>query len=244
MLRRAPAKPLVRFHDLPPMDHTGGWKLSQYHPRIGMEICRRIEAGETVRQVTADPAMPSYATLFQWRKVWPDFAERYDAVRARLALAKIERADLALRSKVYWRIHKARVEGRRPRDWVSGRRSTYDRAWAEAWCARVAKGEAGYRVSAEPGMPSQKQIYNWLKQFPEFRLMYAQARELQAFRYTFLIHQQVDRVIEGGALADAKRKVARLEGRRGRLAPKVWKTAPPERTWAEPPGGGMRLAKG
>ncbi len=244
MPRRAPAKPLVRSHNLPPMDHTGGHKESQYDPRIGAEICARLEAGETVRQVAADPAMPSYATIFQWRKVWPDFAEMYDAMRARVAAAKIERADLARRSKVYWRIHKARVDGKRPRDWVSGKKSTYDRAWAQAWCDRVAAGEAGYRVSAEPGMPSQKCIYTWLKRFPEFRAMYAQARAQQRFGLDWRIYLEVDRVGDGGDLATAKRATARLEGRRGRLTPKVWKTAPPERTWAEPPGGGMRPTKG
>ncbi len=147
-------------------------------------------------------------------------------------------------SKVYWRIHKARVDGKRPRDWVSGKKSTYDRAWAQAWCDRVAAGEAGYRVSAEPGMPSMKCIYNWLKRFPEFRAMHARARAQQQHGLDWRIYLEVDRVSAGADLASAKRATAWLEGRRGRLAPKTWKAAPPERTWAEPPGGGMRPTKG
>lgn len=228
---------------LPVMDHTGGYKESQYHPILGAEICARIEAGETVRQVAAEPSLPSYATIFRWRKMHPDFARAYDAARLRAAEARLERAEVERRSKTYWRIHKARTDGRPVRDWVSGRRSTYDRAWAQAWCDRIAGGEAGYRVSAEPGMPSAKQVYGWLKRVPEFREMYVEARARQRRRLMLAVHETIDRVGELG-FRHADRRVAWLEGRMGRLAPKVWKRVPPERDWPEPPGGGMRAAKG
>ena len=234
-------------HPLPRIDHTGGYKPSQYHPRIGRVICARIEAGETVRQVAADPAMPSYATIFHWRKMHPDFDDLYFAMRARVALGRIEAADLAARSKVYWRIHKARVDGKRPRDWVAGKKSTYRRAWAQAYCDRIADGESGMSVSADPAMPSAKAVYRWLKRFPEFREMYVKARRVQRFNLEFDIHLVADEVLDGRtSLADGKRAVAWLEGRFGRLAPKTWKAVPPEPPWAgaEPPGGGMRPAKG
>lgn len=227
MPRPSPAKPVLRAHGLPPMDHTGGHKPSQYHPAIGAVICARIEAGETVREVAADPAMPSYATIFHWRKQWADFAARYDAMRARLARAKIEGGDAARRAKVHRRIEEARAEGRRPRDWVSGRKSTYDPAWAQAWCDRVAAGEAGYRISMEPGMPSIKCVYTWLKRFPEFRAMYAQARDLQQFELSLQADMEAERALGGADLAEVKRRVARLEGRRGRLGAKVWGVVPP-----------------
>lgn len=229
---------------LPRIDHTGGWKVSQYHPRIGRVICERIETGETVRQVAADPDMPSYCTIFQWRKMHPDFADMYDAVRARLAEGRIARAELAERSKVYWRIHKARVDGRPVRDWVSGKRSTYRREWAQAYCDRIAAGESGTSVSADPAMPSARAVYRWLKRFPEFREMYVAARRLQHFNLTFDIHLVVDDVADGRAsLADGKVEVARLAGRIGRLVPKTWKQVPRARVWPEPPGGGMRAQK-
>jgi hypothetical protein len=231
-------------HPLPRIDHTGGHKPSQYHPRIGQVICARIEAGETVRQVAADPEMPAYCTIFQWRKVHPDFADLYDAMRARMAQGRIEAADLAARSKVYWRIHKARVDGRRPRDWVSGKKSTYRRDWAQAYCDRIAAGESGMSVSTDPAMPSARAVYRWLKRFPEFREMYVKARRVQHLNLEFDIHLVADEVLDGRMdLADGKRAVARLDGRFGRLAPKTWKTVPPERVWAEPPGGGMRPAR-
>jgi hypothetical protein len=239
-----PAEPPALCHGLPPIDHTGGHKPSQYHPRLGQVICARIEAGETVRQVAADPAMPSYATIFHWRKMHPDFDARYAAMRARMAKARIEAADLAARSKVYWRIHKARVDGRRPRDWVAGKKSTYRRDWAQAYCDRIAAGESGMSVSADPAMPSAKAVYGWLKRFPEFREMYVAARRAQQFSLELDIHLAADEVLDGRAsLADGKRAVARLEGRIGRLGPKTWKAVPPERVWAEPPGGGMRPAR-
>jgi hypothetical protein len=112
-----------RERAVPSMDHAGGWKPSQYRRRIGEVICARIEAGETVKQVAADPAMPAYCTIFQWRKMNPDFAAMYDAMRARLAQGRIEAADLAARSKVYWRIHKARVDGRGRGTGSRGRRA-------------------------------------------------------------------------------------------------------------------------
>lgn len=66
---------------VPEMDHKGGDKPSQYHWRIGEVICQRVAAGLTIRQIVADPAMPSYPTVFHWLKRHPDFAERYGEVR-------------------------------------------------------------------------------------------------------------------------------------------------------------------
>ncbi|WP_200957648.1 hypothetical protein, partial [Phenylobacterium sp. Root700] len=63
------------------MDHTGGAKASQYRREIGKVICARIDAGETIRSIAADPAMPSYATIFRWTKVSPEFAAMYGPVR-------------------------------------------------------------------------------------------------------------------------------------------------------------------
>jgi hypothetical protein len=229
---------------LPRIDHTGGWKDSQYHPRIGRVICERIEDGETVKQVAADPAMPSYPTIFRWRKMHPDFAAMYDAMRARLAEGRIAQADLAERSKVYWRIHKARVDGRPVRDWVAGRRSTYRREWAQAYCDRIAAGESGMSVSADPAMPSAKAVYRWLKRFREFREMYVEARRRQRIGLALDIDMVVDDVTDGRAsLAEARIEAARLEGRIERLGPKTWKAVPRTRVWPEPPGGGMRAAK-
>ena len=74
---------------LPVIDHTGGHKRSQYHPQIGWEICQRMCDGLTIAQIAADPDMPSYATIFHWRKVHWDFAAMYDACRDTLRPAAL-----------------------------------------------------------------------------------------------------------------------------------------------------------
>ena len=211
---------------LPRIDHTGGHKPSQYHPVIGRVICERVGSGETVKQVAADPDMPSYVTLYRWLQVHPDFAEMYGAMRARVAAYLVEKRDIAHRSKRLWPIHKAKVDGRRPRDWVSGKKTTYTRAWGQAYCDRIAEGESGMAVSADPAMPSAKQVYRWLRRFPEFRAMYMAARRAQQFGLELDIHMVVDQVQEGLiSLTDGKREAARLQGRMGRLGPKVWMRA-------------------
>jgi hypothetical protein len=216
------------------MDHTAGAKPSQYRRRIGEVICARIEAGETLRQVAADPAMPAYCTIFQWRKVNPGFAAMYDAMRARMAQGRIAAADLAARAKVQARIDQARLEGRRPRDWVAGKKSTYRRDWAEAYCERLIAGESGMSISADPAMPSAKAVYRWLKRIPEFRQMYVEARAIQR---TGLEIRRDDARAAGmldmphhlarslGWTIDkaARARAARLGGRIGRLGPKTWK---------------------
>ncbi len=210
---------------LPPMEHTGGFMPSQYRPAFGRAICQRILDGETMRQVAADPRMPSYATLFHWLKAHEDFARAYQRVRDQLAL---ERTTRRAAETAHWRrvrAHRRAVAGKPPRDWVSGARSTYDRAWAAAYCARIAAGGTGYRISADPGMPSAKCIYRWLKDIPEFRAMYVAARAAQQARLEWLIYLAADAVGETG-LAAAKAEVARLEGRIGRLRAKVWRRVP------------------
>lgn len=210
---------------LPPMEHTGGCKASQYHPTIGAVICQRILEGETVRQVTADPGMPSYVTLFHWLKRHEDFAEMYRVVRNDLALRQATRraAETAHGRRV--RAHRRAVAGQPPRDWVSGKASTYRRDWAARFCARIADGESGYRVSADPAMPSARCVYRWLKDIPEFREMYVTARALQREGLEWQIYLAVDAVDLTG-LPRAKARVAWLEGRIGRLRPKVWRRVP------------------
>jgi hypothetical protein len=207
---------------VPGMDHTGGRKESQYHPQIGRVICARIWEGETVRRIVADPWMPSYATLFHWLKLHPDFAAMYRAVRDDRAREQRARraAETAHGRRV--RAHRRALAGKPPRDWVSGQASTYRRDWGRAFCARIAAGESGMAVSADPLMPSAKCVYRWLKNVPEFREMYVEARRRQASWLGFQIQLAAEAVFTTG-LDVAKARVARLEGRLGRLRPRVWR---------------------
>lgn len=210
---------------LPAMEHTAGHKESQYHPTIGAVICQRILDGETVRQIVADPRMPSYATLFHWLKIHEDFAAMYGRARDDLADERARRRSL---EQAHWRrvrAHRRAVAKKPPRDWVAGKTTTYRRDWAAAYCARIAAGESGMSVSADPAMPSAKCVYRWLRNIPEFREMYVAARAEQRAWLEFQIEAVVMDAQRTG-LAYAKAEVARLEGRIGRLGAKTWRRVP------------------
>lgn len=206
------------------MDHTGGHKDSQYRREIGEVICARMEVGETIASIAADPAMPSYATIFHWRKVQPEFAAMYDRIRADLAEGRVSNR----RGKHVadaWRIpHEIRLGLRR--HWVAGAKSTYDRAWAERFCERVAAGEAVSAIVKDPDMPSSKQVYGWLKRQEEFLDMYIAAKADQRDWLEFEVDNLVMDV-RPETFKQTKEEVARLEGWIGRLTPKAYR----------PPGG-------
>lgn len=217
---------------LPRMDHEGGDKESQYHPRLGDEICRRMCAGQTIREIAADPEMPSYATIFHWRRLHHDFAQMYDACRAGLARkAQLEDAGRRARREMD-RAAQVAAGLRRARPKGSGRKSTYDVAVAFEVCRRVAGGEALSRIARAPGAPSLKAIYTWLKRFPEFEALYLIALDEQAFWYE---HEIYHRLITSDWRLGAG-PVEAVKGRRGRRTPKKYRPQGRERpkvAWVE-----------
>ena len=211
---------------VPRMDHTGGAKRSQYHPRLGKIILARLREGETIAQVCADEEMPSAATLHRWRHMHPEFGAAYERTmvergRFRQMMARLERE-----RRAEWARIEHKIGRRRTRTWVAGSKSTYERAWAQAFCARVAKGEAVYRICAEPGMPSCKAVYGWLRRQPEFVATYVAAKREAVSWLAFQADMAADRALDAISLAQfraIKRKVARIEGRIGRLTPKTYR---------------------
>ena len=220
---------MPRFIDpdtpLPPLDRGRGITESSFHPTIGLVICQRLLDGETVKQITADPRMPSERVLYHWVTRHPDFAADYQWVRDDQAR---ERAARRAAAPEHWRrvrAHRRAVAGKPPRDWVAGRKSSYDQAWAEAFCERLAGGDAASRISADPTMPSRTQISRWLMTVPEFREMYADARDWHLGWLELEIEAIAADVWKTG-LAYAKAEVARLEGRIGRMRAKTWRQVP------------------
>lgn len=213
----------------PSMDHKGGWKESQYTPRLGAMILARLEVGHTIRQICADPDMPSQATLHRWRHMHPDFWAAYERMVAARAAWRQEWAKQQREAKREWARMRAKIAGRAPRTWVSGQKSSYRPDWARAFCERVASGKAVYRVCREPGMPSQKAVYGWLKRQPEFVAMYVAAKQQAITRLQHLIWRVVDETTDGvpdrAAFRAAQARVARLEGRMGRIMPKTYRGA-------------------
>jgi hypothetical protein len=212
---------------VPAMDHARGARGSQYHPRLGAIVLARLGKGETIKQVCADADMPCAATLHRWRHVHPEFGARYEQAMDERAAHRRLHARLKRERWLEWAAIEARIGRRRTRTWVSGQRSTYERAWAEQFCGRVAKGEAVYRICAEPGMPSMKAVYGWLRRQPEFLAMYTEAKREAVSWLAFQAEMAADEVL-GRPLSDAsfaaiKRRVARIEGRIGLLAAKTYR---------------------
>jgi hypothetical protein len=110
---------------------------------------------------------------------------------------------------------------------VSGARSTYDPAWARAFCERVATAKAVYRICQEPGMPSSKAVYGWLRREPAFVAMYGAAKRRAAKALQLQVMTVVDRTLDGlpdrAAFRSAQRQAARLEGQVALLQPKTYR---------------------
>ncbi|MDP3591304.1 hypothetical protein [Phenylobacterium sp.] len=215
-------KPWVppRQRSVPPMDHAGGGGGSQYRPEFGEVICARIDAGETLNAICADPAMPCRATLRRWRKMHPEFAAMYERVRRHLAEGKIQNRRLKHVSDA-WRVpHEIKLGLRKPH--LGGKKSTYQRAWSAAFCERVAAGETITAITADPAMPSVKAVYAWLKRHEEFLDMYLEARAEQKRWLEFNIDMVVMEATPA-TFRSAKAEVARLEGLIGRLTAKTYR---------------------
>lgn len=202
---------------VPDFDHTGGWKPSAYRPAIGRVILARVEVGETITSIVADPAMPSRATLYQWLKTHEDFAADYAEVRRVLADNALWSRDHDAAERRGWQAK----FGKRPHKGGQKSRYTLCRAWA--FCEAVADGMTLAQMADDPTLPTPKMVYRWLRQRPEFRAMYEGARARQRLRLRIDIDMAVDRV-ELTGLAAAKREVAWLQGRIGRLTPKTYRT--------------------
>lgn len=52
-----------------------------YTPELDAEICRRLASGETLRAICRDAHMPSWVTVYEWRKLDAGFAGRFAAAR-------------------------------------------------------------------------------------------------------------------------------------------------------------------
>ena len=212
----------ARLRDPPPMDHAPGWKETAFTEEMGRLILDRILAGETVAEITADPRMPSYATVYRWTHVVPEFGDAWRRVRVRRAqierIAAAQEAEALRRAKA----QAAVANGRRARDWESGPRSTYTLAKAAAVCRAIRRGASLSEVVARPGMPSFKAIYRWLKRFPEFAEAYAEACEWRED----MIGAAVEEIAEATNILnfrDNRARVAALEGRAGRMRPRAYR---------------------
>lgn len=56
-------------------------KSSTYTAELDAEICERLASGETLRAICRDEHMPSWVTVYTWRKTNPGFYERFALAR-------------------------------------------------------------------------------------------------------------------------------------------------------------------
>ena len=198
---------------VPAMDHEGGFKDSQYSVEMGLVILQRMAAGETIRRIAADPAMPSYATIFHWRKLHPDFARDWEKVRMLQAYLRVER----------WEA-KAKLP---PGAWRRGRKSSFTVERGEAVCALLREGVTMMAINAMPGMPSAKVVYTWLKREPVFREMVAEARAYGEDWLRFKAEIAAERVLKSFPapcpdFPAIRAETEYWEGRAGAFRPKVY----------------------
>lgn len=199
----------------PPMDHgVGGFKPSQYSERMAGIILARARAGETLKQITADPAMPSHRTLYDWLDQHPGFAVawllmRHDQARARRRATRLRHAR---------RLAAMAIEPRRR----SGRHTTYTTTRGEAFCDLIRDGLSVRAAARRPGMPSVNTVYYWLRRHPDFQGFYAEACKARDFGLWLQLTLLVDEA-HIGKFDTIKRRAAVVEKRRADSAPKVWR---------------------
>ncbi len=221
-----PPLPLpARDWPIPPMDKEAGHKPSAFTWAMGRLILQRMGDRETMKAITADPRMPAYCTVFQWVKRVPEFGDAYRQVR--LAISQAARDELAARRAAKARAHvAARVAaGKRVRHWVAGPKSSYTDKMAEKVCRAIADGASMSEVVRRPGMPSFKVVYTWIRQRPEFAAMYVEACRLRTFTFEAEIEEVVERGWTGVPPPALDREIAQIEGRAGRMTPKLYRAA-------------------
>lgn len=221
---RHPLRDLALDPDAKPpwMDHTtGGGQYSQYTPEMAAIILARIEAGQTVRQVAADPDMPSYRTIYDWVNDQPDFGEAWNEMRRERARARreelIRRASAAREAEVQL----ALAEGRKPCR-KAGRKSTWTRERGEAFCELIREGLSTRAACARPGMPDGPMVYRWLRNHPQFRERYARAVQFREFR---LADEVWDLALQAtpANLPTLKPRVKRMQAQVSAMRPAVWR---------------------
>lgn len=137
-----------------PARRLGGLAGSvRFSAAVARRLCLRVESGESLRAICADPDMPHRSTVRDWMRQAPAFRKA------------IERA----RSAAGWHFG-------------PGRRPLWNDQTAREVCMRVAAGEALSKVCDDPDLPSVAVVYKWRSERPEFNAQLRLAREVAAER--------------------------------------------------------------
>ena len=183
--------------------------VTPYSAPLAADICRRIEAGESLRAICKPIDMPGAATVHRWAGLRPDFAEAMRAARLKAGQARAE----------------AHRDRRRDRAWRRGRPwarpDAYSLAVGEEICRRIAGGQSMLAVCAAGDMPVAQTVYEWLRNHPDFAEKYVEAREAQAEMMADLAWEIALRADRDSTPA-ARLQFDVIRWRAARLAPKAY----------------------
>jgi hypothetical protein len=201
----------AREWPIPWMDKAAGHKDTAFSWAMGELILARIAEGETVKAITADPRMPAYCTVFRWMQVAPEFGERVAEMRA--VLAHNRRG-----------LREARRLARGPKR-RSGRKSTFSALNAALVIEGIEAGKSLSEIVREPGRPSMKAIYAWLRDQPRFRDDFVQACLWREIELDIEVEAAIDEAW-GTGIPTANKRIRAAQGRAGRLRPKLYRWLP------------------
>lgn len=169
-----------------------GIYASKFDWGVAEAICQRLAAGESLRAICADPAMPTAKTVWNWTQAHPEFG--------------VLKADV---------VAFARAARRRPA--AAGRApDSYTPERGDRLCEALMHGASLEAACARPGAPCVGTVYNWLRRHPDFARGYALARDLQG---DLICDLGVERLWGLGVRA-ARRALKDLRRHAGRLQPK------------------------
>ena len=144
----------------------------RYSAAVVRRICERLESGESLRTICADPQMPHRASVQAWAARLPKVA------------ADLERA----RAAAGWH-------------GLGGRQPLWCEQTAADICTRLAAGETMTQICRDPTMPSMTTVYYWRLRRPEFADAVLLARQGQAEQFCDLGWEIAAAVTPGDAYA-------------------------------------------
>ena len=100
-----------------------------------------------------------------------------------------------------------------------GRPSSYSERTASIICERISLGESLRSICREDNFPDAVTVHRWLKNYPEFRNQYAQARDQQADSYFDMI---IDEAFSSHDAQIGRLRVDALKWVSSKLAPKKY----------------------
>lgn len=190
-----------------------GWKPGEsvFTPELGVAICGRVAAGESLSRIERDADTPCRQTIRNWARSDPGGFGA--ALLSAMRVARQARRTADHTAMQAWRAK--RDPSRR------GGRPKYSQTLAREICDRLANGESMLAIARDPAMPCAGTIYGWVQRHPEFQDMYVTARELQG-DYLFDEAREVGLAATPGTVWVGRLQFDIIRWQAARLAPQKY----------------------